>query len=54
VTGASTVGCDAGKGGQVYVGALSSAATPGTTSLSIQVTSPSGSTTYLTIPVTVN
>jgi hypothetical protein len=49
--GPTTVGCDAGQGGQDYSVSLSAGAIgPGT--LTVTVTSPSGTVTYLLVPVT--
>jgi hypothetical protein len=49
--GPTAVGCDAGQGGQNYGVSLSAGAAGGGT-LTIKVTSPSSSVTYLLVPVT--
>jgi hypothetical protein len=51
--GGTIVGCDAGKGGQNYSAALNSTTTTGGATISIKVTSPSGSSTFVTLPVAV-
>jgi hypothetical protein len=53
MAGGTVVGCDAGIGGQYYAVALSQGATGTTTTVTISVTSPSGSVTSLNIPVKV-
>ena len=52
--GPTSVGCDAGQGGQSYAVTLSAGGTgPGTT-LTVTATSPSKTVSYLNVPVTFN
>ncbi|HEX3836501.1 MAG TPA: hypothetical protein VHW25_05995 [Steroidobacteraceae bacterium] len=51
--GSTTVGCDATVGGQNYGAALTTTTTTGSATITVKVTSPSGSSTFLTIPVSV-
>ncbi len=51
--GTSSVGCDAGQGGQGYPATFTTVGTPASGNLTVVVTSPSGSVTSLTVPVSV-
>jgi hypothetical protein len=52
--GTTSVGCDASQGGQNYPATFTTVAAAASGNLTVVVTSPSGSVTSLTIPVTVN
>jgi hypothetical protein len=51
--GSTTVGCDAGIGGQNFGAALTTSTSTGGATITVKVTSPSGSSSFLNIPVSV-